>query len=457
MTPKNLILCLLSILLFSSCSSRSISEDEALRAISTEVSCSGTLMDNLLYITENAPARMSGSSSNAKAVDYFYSTLTSYGLDSVWKQEVKVINWIPGESIVFLNLPEKGRQYFTAVPLGTSAGTKKNITAPVVEVRSREELAKANVKGKIVFFNMVMDSVNNYSVAGWQRKEGPSAASKKGALAAIVRSVTEATDNNPHTGVTRFEDGVKPIPAIAISTVSANGLSKAIKRNPDRKLTVYCTSKTLDDAYGNNVVAEIRGQKNPENIILVSAHIDSWFNSQGANDNATGCVQAMEMLRVFKNLEKEGIHPANTIRILLYQDEEMYMSGFNEYARIAFEKGEKHLFDIELDSGAGRPGRFILCTGDSVAAKFNAEILPALSSQYGLEPFIAAGTSKSWPLSSQNVPVGFYRADTENYFNLHHSPLDNIDTIDPDQIAESAAAITSFIYLMDKKWSSLNK
>lgn len=457
MCPNKLFFRLLSLFLLCSCTSPSISDGEIVSSIYEEISLDTSLMENLTFITKNAPARMSGSESNAKAVDYYYQTLSSLGLDSVWKEEVKVVNWIHGESTVFLNLPEKGRQYFGSIPLGTSAGTKKNITAQVVEVRSQEELAGAKVKGKIVFLNMVMDdSVNTYSVAGWQRKEGPSAASKKGAVAAIVRSVTEVVDNNPHTGVTRFAEGVKPIPAIAISTVSANGLSKALKKNPDRKLTVYCTSSTKDDAIGHNVVGEIKGKTNPQNIILVSAHIDSWFNSQGANDNATGCVQAIQVLRSLKSLQEKGFFTDNTVRILLYQDEEMFMRGFNTYASRCASSGEKHLLDIELDSGAGAPGSFILCTEGAVADKLNAAVLPALSAQYDLKPFVSVGEINSWPLSPYKVPVAFYRAETEGYFHLHHSPLDNIDTIDPEQIKKSAAAIASMVYLLDKNATVLS-
>lgn len=450
MNVRNLTLCLISLFTIYSCSTPEPTDDQALSFITYQINNGSSLMDNLTYITQNAPARMSGSESNAKAVEYYFNTLNKYGIDSVWKQEVKVLNWIPGESTVFLNLPEKGRHYFTSIPLGTSAGTKKNISAQVVEIRSQKELENAQVKGKIVFFNMVMDdTLNTYSVAGWQRKDGPNAASRKGAVAAIVRSVTEVVDNNPHTGVTRFEEGVKPIPAIALSTVAANGLSKALKKDKTKKLTLYTTSKTLDDAIGNNVVAEIRGSLNPQNIILISAHVDSWFNSQGANDNATGCVQAIEVLSTIKSLETLGIRPKNTIRILLYQDEEMYMRGFNEYARLSAENNETHLYDIELDSGAGAPGSFIFCTEGAVADSLNSNILPPLDSLYGLKPFTAVGTARTWPL--QNTKLCFYRANTEGYFHLHHSPLDNLDTIDPEQIKKSAAAITSFVYLLDKE------
>ncbi len=181
-------------------------------------------------------------------------------------------------------------------------------------------------------FNEKMDTTaNGYSKAGWQRMYGASMAAKKGAEAVITRSLSPVSDDFPRTGTLRYEEGVKQIPALAISTHDADILSESIAKNPNLRVTFSSTSEWKGTATGFNLIGEIKGVKNPDKVILISAHIDSWFNSQGAQDNATGCAQAIDVLRIFS---KAGIKPQNTIRVLIYQDEEISMSGMKKYIEV---------------------------------------------------------------------------------------------------------------------------
>lgn len=287
-------------------------------------------------------------------------------------------------------------------------------------------------------------TANGYSKAGWQRMFGASMAAKKGAEAVITRSLSPVSDNFPRTGTLRYEEGVKQIPALAISTHDADILSESIAKNPNLRVTFSSTSEWKGTATGFNLIGEIKGVKNPDKVILISAHIDSWFNSQGAQDNATGCAQAIDVLRIFS---KAGIKPQNTIRVLIYQDEEISMSGMKKYIEVYGD--ESYLYNLEIDSGAEEPVGFALFETEEVYNKIklfsdSLRFTPELQ-RMPLED------ASFWPLNSEKkVPVYFYMADRKNYFSIHHSEVDNMSLINKDIISRSSAMITSFVYLTDK-------
>lgn len=409
-----------------------------------------TLSTNLLKeVTASFPARLSGSENNDNAVDYFTLILgKEIKPDNLWTQEVRVPHWESGESKVECR-PSKGEPFeIPCVALGLSEGSDgKEIEAQVVEITSMEEyekLKKGALKGKIAFFNEPMEK-GGYGKAGWQRRSGAELAAQKGAVAVLVRSLTDEKSDDPHTGVTNYADSVDKIPALAISTNGADLLSDRLKRDKRLKVALSSTAKRLPDAIGRNLVAEIKGSQNPDQIILLSAHLDCWHNSQGAHDNAASCVTAVETLRAFKNLK---IKPKNTIRILLYQDEETGLSGMKEYARIAKEKGETYLFNMEMDSGAGGPKSFMVSEPKPIAEKIK-EIVMKYLGDYGVED-VSTISRNSWPLTQEvEAPYYLYRANTENYFRYHHSSADNFDTIDPVAFKKGIAAIASFVFIMD--------
>ena len=202
------------------------------------------------------------------------------------------------------------------------------------------------------------------------------------------------------------------------------------------------TSSFDGDAIGFNLIGEIKGSTQPENIILITAHIDSWFNSQGAQDNATGCAQAVEILRIFSKI---GIKPRNTIRVMIYQDEEISMSGMKKY--IELYGNENHLYNLELDSGAEEPIGFTLFDSEKHYNDITSKIAPSLQVELSQIPIEEASF---WPLSAaKNTPVYFYMAQRKSYFSIHHSQVDNIDSINPVNIQKSSNIIASFVYLSD--------
>lgn len=395
-------------------------------------------------LSEKTPARMSGSKNNADAIAFLKSEMEKSGVD-IMLDSVSVPLWLPGTSSLYYT-NETGRKELNAIPLGLSVGTDgKELNLKVVEFTNKADFEKtSSLEGCVVFFNEKMDTTaNGYSKAGWQRMFGASMAAKKEAEAVITRSLSPVSDNFPRTGTLRYEDGVKKIPALAISTNDADVLSESITKNPNLKITLSSTSKWEGTAIGFNLIGEIKGVKNPDKVILVSAHIDSWFNSQGSQDNATGCAQAVDVLRIFS---KAGIKPQNTIRVLIYQDEEISMSGMKKY--IEKHGNDSHLYNLEIDSGAEKPLGFALFENETVYDKIKL-FSDSLSFTPELQRMPLEEAS-FWPLNlEKKVPVYFYMAERKDYFSIHHSEVDNISLINKEVIKHSSAMITSFVYLTD--------
>jgi hypothetical protein len=255
------------------------------------------------------------------------------------------------------------------------ATPKKGIEATVIEVKSLEELSalgKEKVKGKIIFFNRPMDPefVETFKAYGScvdQRSSGAHEAGKLGALAVIVRSLNLRLDDFPHTGSTNYGDTPNnlKIPAAAISTNGAELLSKNLKENPTSKFFFKQSCETFDDVLSYNVVGEIKGTEHPERIMVVGGHLDSWDLGDGSHDDGAGCVQSMEVLNIFKNI---GYKPKNTLRVVLFMNEENGVRGGLEYENQSNKNNEDHIFALESDSGGFSPRGFSIEADD---ANFN--------------------------------------------------------------------------------------
>lgn len=413
------------------------------------ISKRGKCFECIKTLSEKYPARMSGSENNTKAIYFLKNEMEKFCID-VKIDSVNVPLWLPGTSTLYYT-DENGKKNLNAIPLGLSVGTNgKILNLKVVEFTSKADFEKASsLEGYAVFFNEKMDSTENgYSKAGWQRMFGASMAAKKGAEAVITRALSPISDDFPRTGTLRYENGIKKIPALAISTNDADLLSEKIAKNPNMKISLSSTSEWKGSTTGFNLIGEITGVKNPEKVILISAHIDSWFNSQGAQDNATGCAQAIEILRIFH----EGrINPQNTIRVLIYQDEEISMSGMKKYIEIY--GNDCHLYNLEIDSGAEEPSGFTLFETETVYDKIRA-FSDSLHFTSNLQR-MPLKDATFWPLNSEKeVPVYFYMAERKNYFSIHHSEVDNMSLVNKETINRSSAMITSFVYLTDRIMST---
>jgi hypothetical protein len=432
------------------CTGCSEDHNKNLEKLGSFIQSDTAITHNLRVLCKEYPARLSGSENNKNAQIYLADEFAKMGAE-VSLMEVPVPNWFGGESTVEI-VSGKERIAVPSVNLGLAEGTGgKVIEERVVEIKSREELEKADVKGKIVFFNDPMKSHGDYGRAGWQRRLGPGLAAEKGAKGVIVRSLTQFNDVHPHTGSTHYSDKADKIPAIAISTVEADKLSEAIAANRRLKLAISSTAHTREgQATGDNVIAEIKGSVHPENVIMVTAHLDSWHIAEGAHDDGSGVVILMNIIRAFK---QAGIQPYNTIRVMPYQDEEVGLQGIHTYAANKADAGENHLYHIEIDSGVGMPTGVGLYGDSTQIANLNTFVGTYMDLGYERPVVVRAGeVYNRFPTATDlGAVAGWFMPDnSKDYFLYHHASNDNFEVLDQQELKNCSQMMTQLVYLLDR-------
>jgi hypothetical protein len=449
----------LSILILSGSmvSAQERTDEEVIRDFYDEAVTSRVAYENLEWLCKNTAGRICGTPEAAAAVEFTYQTMLKMGLDSVWKQDVMVKNWKRGE-------PEKGRivsSVFgtTEIPvcaLGLSPGTGDGgVVGQVLEVNNFEELEEKKyfARGKIVFFNRPMDNkeihtFRAYGGAANQRTSGPALAAKYGAIACLVRSLSIELDDYPHTGVTRFDSEDEMIPALAVSTNGAELLSSQLKTDPQLKVFLRATCQTYPDVLSHNVIGEIKGSDFPNEIITVGGHLDAWDNGEGAHDDGGGCMQAIEVLRLF---QATGIRPKHTIRAVMFMDEEVAQRGGQAYAKAATEAGELHIAAMESDRGVLSPRAVSVNTSRE---KFEEarEKWAYLFEPYDLKFIAGGGGVDISPLKNYYPDIVFLgmMPDNQRYFRFHHSPFDIFENVDRREMQMGAASMAALVYLFDK-------
>lgn len=334
------------------------------------------------------------------------------------------------------------------------ATPKSGVKAEIIEVKNFLELralGKEKVAGKIVFFNRPMDptqlsTFDAYRGAVDQRGNGATEAAKLGAVGAIVRSMTTRMDDFPHTGGMRYGVGVPLIPTAAISTNGAELLSKAIKGDPKTQFYFKQNCETLPDAPSHNVIGELKGSTHASEIIVVGGHLDSWDIAQGAHDDGTGCVQAIEALRILKAL---GYTPKRTLRSVMFMNEENGLRGGVTYADSARSKKENHLAAIESDRGGFTPLGFGIVA--TPAKKAQIQSWQPLFAKYGVHEIgPGGGGADIGPLAQQGTTLLGLIPDSQRYFDYHHAASDTFDTVSKRELEMGGAAMAAMIYLLDK-------
>ncbi|MFO7998779.1 MAG: M20/M25/M40 family metallo-hydrolase [Bacteroidales bacterium] len=429
---------------------------EMVRAIFSNALLSDVAYENLRILCETTEGRIAGSPEAAAAVEFTRQIMEQMGPDSVYLQEMLVPNWKRGEPEVARVVSGRyGIVGLTVAALGRSVGTgPQGVSARVLEVGSLSELetmGRTAVEGKIVFFNRPVDQTHyntfqGYSGAVDQRFSGPSLAAELGAVAALVRSVTTANHDVAHTGVTRYNDGGPNVPALALSPVAADRLAEWLSGDPELTVFVRNTSQTFPDAVSYNVVGEIRGTEYPGEIITVGGHLDAWDNSQGAHDDGAGCMQSIDVLRIFMEL---GIQPKRTIRAVMFMDEEIAQRGGQKYAELADKRGEQHYFAIEADRGAFTPRGFTIDASPQMRAAVQA--LQPYFAAYGMHEFIPGGGGVDIaPLKQyfEMTQAGLL-TDSQRYFDFHHAASDTFDQVNRREMQLGSAAMAALIYLLD--------
>jgi hypothetical protein len=432
-------------------------DEVQLKSIYDTALTNGKGYDWLNHLSNQIGGRLSGSVQAQQAVDYTKSQLETLGLDRVWLQPVMVPKWVRG-------LPEFA--YFETSPgittnvpicaLGGSVSTPSiGIKTKVVEVKSLDDLAilgKQRLEGNIVFFNRPMDATEistftAYSGCVDQRYSGAAEAAKYGAVGVIVRSMNLRQDDYPHTGSMSYGDipVEDRIPAAAISTNSADLLSISLSLNPDIKFYFKQNCQQFDDVQSYNVIGEIMGSSNADEIIVVGGHLDSWDLGDGSHDDGAGSVQSMEVLRLLK---ETGYKPKRTIRVVLFMNEENGLRGGNKYAEVAKSKNEKHIFALESDAGGFSPRGFTFNCSDANFKK--VESWKPLFEPYLIHLFDKGFSGADIkPLNDNKIVLAGLRPDSQRYFDHHHAANDTFEHVNKRELQLGAATMASLVYLFD--------
>ncbi len=428
-----------------------------LKKLYTTALTDGKAYNWLDYLSNEIGGRLSGSIEAEIAVKYTEAELNELGLDKVWLQPVMVPKWTRGfKEYAYIESLAGDKTITNICALGGSVPTPSlGIKAEVVEVKGLDELSalgKEKLSGKIVFFNRPMDAslINTFEAYGGavdQRSRGASEAAKYGAIGVIVRSMNLRLDDLPHAGAMNYGDtpANMRIPAAAISTNGAEYLSSLLKLQPDLLFYFKQNCKTFDDVQSYNVIGEITGSTNPNEYMVVGGHLDSWDLADGSQDDGAGCVQSMEVLRLFKKI---GYKPKHTIRAVLFMNEENGLRGGKKYAEEVKRKAEKHLFALESDAGGFTPRGFNFQTNDANFKKVKS--WEPLFKPYLIHYFEKGhGGSDIGPLEGNIDVLAGLQPDSQRYFDYHHAANDIFEFVSKRELELGAATMASLVYLFD--------
>lgn len=447
------------VLIITAVSAFAQNEDSIMiRRIADEILVNGRAYENLRVLTKQVGQRLTASPGWYKAEAWGVQTLKEAGAENVYLQQCMVPHWVRGgrDEARFFQGNNKLGQTLDVLALGNTTGTGlKGLTAPVILINSFDELEKRKdeVKGKIVFYNYKFNprfvrTFQAYGDANRYRGQGPTRAARYGAVGAIVRSMTHAADNHPHTGGTNYNDSFPKIPALAVGIQDADKLAEAItKSNNNVRLYMRSNAKMLPDTIGHNVIGEIRGSEFPEEIITVGGHLDSWDPAEGAHDDGAGCVHSIEVLRALKAI---GYKPKRTIRVVLFANEENGLRGGNKYAEEAKAKNEKHIFALESDAGGFTPRGFGFTMSKERLQKVR-QWLPLLMPYGTTELNEGGGGADIGPLNRNlGTPVAGFVPDSQRYFDIHHARSDVFEAVNKRELELGAVNMAALIYLIDK-------
>ncbi len=411
------------------------------------------------HLANNIGPRLTGSAQAQKAVEYVAGEMKALGLE-VQLEKVMVPHWVRGEETAALvqypGQADGTTQKIVLTALGGSVATPATgLTAEVVVVPDFDHLkslSKEKVAGKILLFNYPFDKQmaaegqggEAYGEAVEYRSKGPSEAAKLGAIACLIRSVGGADYRLPHTGMTRYEENAPKIPAAAVTAEDAD-LIAALTKEGGIRMKLVLTPKQLPDAVSYNVIGDLKGSEHPEQVVIVSGHLDSWDLGTGAIDDAAGVAVSLEAAHLMRQLH---LQPRRTLRVIAWMNEENGLRGGITYGKEHAKEVANHFAAIETDLGAGHPIGIYMQTKPE-ARPFLEPIARLLrSSGAGELRFTEEAGADLIPLEKAGVPTFAPIQDSRFYFNYHHTAADTLDKIDPKELSENAAVVATLAYAL---------
>lgn len=400
-------------------------------------------------LTTEVGQRHAGTEAEARARAWGVAKLKALGFSNVRIETYRMPVWVRGDERAKLTAPFPQPLAITA--LGNSGSTgPKGMKGTLVVFPTYESFKAAPdeaIRGRIVYVGHAMKPAqdgSSYGYYGIVRRSGPNLAAKRGAAAFIIRSIGTDNHRNPHTGNTNWDEGVKPIPAAAVSNPDANLIELADARAPGKiEIDLLLTPKFIGVQESGNVIAEVPGSDPAAGIVLVGGHLDSWDLGTGAIDDGAGVAITAAAAKAVLD---SGRQPRRTIRVIWWGSEEVGQFGGKSYW--AAHRLEPHAFTAESDFGADRIWRYDVKLPEP--AKAIGERLGVALSPLGIagSRIPAGGGADNAMLVADGVPVIDLQQDGTRYFDIHHTPDDTLDKIDPDQLAQNVKAWTIMLDLL---------
>jgi carboxypeptidase Q len=398
--------------------------------------------NRIAELTERFGPRFSGTPNLERAIDWVLAEMKKDGMQNVRGEPAMVPHWVRGaESAALL---EPRHQNLPMLGLGGSIGTPANgITAEVLVVSSWDDLKanSAHAQGKIVLFNVPF---TNYGATVQYRANGAVEAAKAGAVASLIRSVGPYSMRTPHTGGMRYDSTVRRIPHAAISTEDADMLARMQARGDKIVVRLTMSAQMLPDVPSRNVIGEIVGREKPDEVVVMGGHIDSWDVGRGAMDDAGGVVVAWEAIRL---MQKLGLRPRRTIRVVGWTNEENGLRGGNAYRDGHRTDVDRHIAAIESDGGVFKPLGFGFTGSDAGFAIVRQ--VGSLLDRIGAGSITRGGGGADiGPIMQLGVPGLGLNVDGTRYFWYHHSEADTVDKLDPHDVALCVATMAVMAYVL---------
>jgi Zn-dependent M28 family amino/carboxypeptidase len=397
-------------------------------------------------LTTEVGPRMAGSEGDARAVEWAKAKFKWLGYDRIWTEPVTFPKWERrSESGAVLGAHSQPLR-LTALG-GSPGGTVEGEVVRFTDLASLEALPAGSLAGKIAFIDFQMQPKRDgadYGIGSRIRSRGPATAAAKGAIGYVMHSAGTDSHRMPHTGMTRFDATAAPIPAAALASPDAQQLSRLVALGPQRiRLALDCGFNGEATSY--NVIGEVRGSSKPDEVVVIGGHLDSWDLGTGAIDDGAGVGISMAAGAMIAKLPR---HPARTIRVVAFANEEQGLHGGRAYAAKYLPQITRHQIGAESDFGADRIYGYASSLPAN-AREADEQILSALA-PLGISRLEGAGEgpgSDIGPFAQQGLAWASLAQDGTRYFDLHHTPDDTFDKIDPAAIQQNAAAYAVFAYL----------
>ena len=447
-----------------------VSADPAVvRAIRDEGTAHSHVGADIEYLTDVIGPRLTGSVAVERANGWTARKFREYGMDSVWTESwhfgrgwergpiaVTLVAphvrqlmgaswaWAPGTrgpaegDVIFVDAPSAADY---AADYAAAVRGKWIITRPPAFVWNSDgpPMTTADSAVQDSMRRVAAEQVRDTAYAHY-RQRLPQMLARDGALGVIL-------DGAKELGLLTMSGSplvLQPLPEIVIPHEDFAQMHRLLAAGERVRLRAdIANSLTPDTLEAMNTVAELRGTAHPDQVVLVGAHLDSWDLATGATDNGAGAIAVLETARL---LAAAGVHPARTIRFVLFTGEEQGLFGSQHYAAQHARELGSYQAVLVLDNGTGP------ITGMSLQGHTDLRDLwrDLFAPVAPLGPFVVQARDKGGTDHLSFIPYGVpafnYDQATVGYNHTHHSQVDTYDHVVAADLAQAATVMAVTAY-----------